>query len=128
MIRLKRVYEPASGEDGYRVLVERLWPRGVSKPRAALDAWCKDLAPSPELRVWFGHDPSRWEAFIARYREELLGREDLMASLARKSARGTVTFVYSSHDPDHNNAVALKRFIEGGSAPVHRAPQVRNHA
>ncbi|MDD1655312.1 MAG: DUF488 family protein [Methanomicrobiales archaeon] len=113
MIRLKRVYEPASGDDGYRVLVERLWPRGVTKSRAALDAWCRDLAPMPELRVWFGHDPSRWEEFLARYWEELAEKQELMDALARKSAGGVVTFVYSSHDPDHNNAVALKMMIEG---------------
>ena len=111
MIRLKRAYEPASSVDGKRILVERLWPRGVTKARAALDDWPKDLAPSPALRQWFAHDPARWKGFKRRYWKELAKKPEAVDWLRRKSRRGTVTLVYSARDERHNGAVALKAFL-----------------
>ena len=113
MIRLKRAYETPSKADGERVLVERLWPRGVTKARAAVDLWLKEVAPSPELRKWFGHDPKRWEQFERRYWKELQGRKEVV-DLRRKAQRHTLTFVYAARDEEHNGAVALKAFIERG--------------
>jgi uncharacterized protein YeaO (DUF488 family) len=121
MIRLKRAYEPASPADGERVLVERLWPRGVTKSRAALDLWLKDVAPSPELRKWFGHDPAKWERFEQRYWKELQGPKEIVELLRHKSARGTVTLVYGARDLEHNGAVALKRFLERENASSSKA-------
>jgi uncharacterized protein YeaO (DUF488 family) len=112
MIRLKRAYAPPAPEDGFRVLVERLWPRGVKKEAAALDLWLKDVAPSTELRQWFGHDPARWVEFRRRYREELQGRAQAVATLREKVRAGEVTLVYGSRDEQHNAAVALKQFLE----------------
>ena len=112
MIRLRRVYEPASGDDGFRVLVERLWPRGVRKEDAAIDRWCKDIAPSPELRLWFSHDPEKWDNFRRRYVKELDSKSDIIRALAKKSANDTVTFVYSARDTEHNSALLLKEYIE----------------
>lgn len=112
MINPKRIYEPADPQDGYRVLVERLWPRGISKQRAALDLWLKEIAPSPELRIWFGHDP-RWEECRKRYREELLTNEEPVARLVELARRGNVTFVYAAKDSQHNAAVVLRESIEG---------------
>jgi uncharacterized protein YeaO (DUF488 family) len=114
MIRLKRAYEAPSKADGERVLVERLWPRGVTKARAAVDLWLKEVAPSPELRKWFGHDPEKWEQFERRYWKELRGREEVVGFLRRKAQRHTLTFVYAARDEEHNGAVALKAFIERG--------------
>src|SRR5688500_9796844 len=94
MIRLKRAYETPSKADGERVLVERLWPRGVAKARAAVDLWLKEVAPSPELRKWFGHDPEKWEQFERRYRKELQGRKEVVDLLRRKAQRHTLTLVY----------------------------------
>jgi uncharacterized protein YeaO (DUF488 family) len=115
MVRLKRAYEAPSRSDGYRVLVDRLWPRGVSKASARLDLWAKDVAPSPALRRWFGHDPARFAAFARRYAAEL--REPpargLLAELTRRAARGTVTLVYGARDEAHNGAVVLRDAIEG---------------
>jgi uncharacterized protein YeaO (DUF488 family) len=113
MIRVKRVYEPPSAGDGTRVLVDRLWPRGLSKERAAVDLWLKEIAPSTELREWYGHDPARWEEFRRRYRAELSGKQDLIRTLKEKTRQGTVTLVYSSREQQLNNAVALKMFLEG---------------
>lgn len=111
-IRLKRAYDPPAPDDGVRILVERLWPRGVSKEHAALDAWHKDVAPSRELRRWFHHDPARWDEFQQRYRAELQGNPDAVEELRRLCRRGTVTFIYASHDEKHNGALALKTFLE----------------
>jgi uncharacterized protein YeaO (DUF488 family) len=116
MIRLKRAYEDPSPLDGRRVLVERLWPRGVTKERAALDLWLKEVAPSPGLRRWFGHDPARWPEFERRYREELRHRPQEVAELTGSAAAGTVTFVYAARDPEHNSAAVLKDFIESQDA------------
>ncbi len=115
MIRLKRVYEEPIEEDGTRVLVERLWPRGVSKERAAIDIWLKDVAPSPELRKWFAHKNEKWEEFSKRYWKELEKKRDLIELLRQKSKEGTVTFIYAARDENHNGAVALKMFIERSS-------------
>mgnify|MGYP000854510901 CR=1 FL=1 len=114
MIRIKRIYEEPSEDDGLRVLVDRLWPRGISKERALIDRWEKDLAPTTELRRWFGHDPAKWEEFLQRYRAELEGREELLTRLQHEANDGTVTLLYAAKDEEHNNAVALKRYIEEG--------------
>jgi uncharacterized protein YeaO (DUF488 family) len=128
MIRLKRAYEPASPADGERVLVERLWPRGITKARAALDLWLKDVAPSPELRKWFGHDPAKWERFEQRYWKELQKPKEAVELLRRKANRGTVTLIYAARDVEHNGAVALKQFLErekesssATARPTHRS-------
>ncbi len=112
MVRLKRVYEAPAEEDGMRVLVDRLWPRGVSKEAAAVAWWARELAPSNELRRWFGHDPARFEAFAARYRDELRGSAAL-AELRRLAAERTVTLVYAARDERHNNARVLAQVVEG---------------
>lgn len=112
MIRLKRAYEPSAATDGRRVLVERLWPRGVSKARLRLDAWAKDAAPSPGLRRWFGHVPRRWPEFRRRYFAELRAHRASWQPLLRAARRGRVTFLYAAHDVAHNGAVALKAFLE----------------
>ncbi|HET9604814.1 MAG TPA: DUF488 domain-containing protein [Gemmatimonadales bacterium] len=112
MIRLKRAYEDAEDTDGRRVLVERLWPRGVTKAKLRLDEWNKDVAPSPELRRWFGHDPERWPEFRRRYFAELRANHDAWKALLSRSRRGRVTFIYAAHDTEHNGAVALKAFLE----------------
>lgn len=114
MIRVKRAYERPSPEDGYRVLVDRLWPRGVKKEALRLDLWAKDVAPSPALRQWFGHEPARFGAFSRRYRTELRAApaQALLAELARRARRGTVTFVYGARDEEHNGAVVLRDLLE----------------
>lgn len=112
-IRLKRAYEPPASDDGTRILVDRLWPRGVSKTDAALDQWMKDIAPSSELRQWFGHDPSRWETFRRRYAEEVHGNEELLDQLRALAKKGTVTLVYAARDEEHNDAVVLRDVLLG---------------
>lgn len=114
-VRLKRAYEPASPDDGVRILVDRLWPRGVSRDKASLDEWIKEVAPSAELRKWFGHDPRRWPEFQRRYRAELhqhLEELDRIRALAMKQ---TVTLVYSAHDEEHNDAIVLKDALLKGT-------------
>lgn len=112
MFQLKRAYDPASPDDGFRVLVERLWPRGVSKTRAAIDAWLKEVAPSAELRKWYGHDPERWEEFRRRYWEELRSNREAVEELREKERAGkTITLVYATHDAEHSGAFALKQFL-----------------
>jgi uncharacterized protein YeaO (DUF488 family) len=113
MISLKRAYEKPDRQDGFRVLVERLWPRGLKKEAVALDLWLKDVAPSPELRRWFGHDPARWEEFCRRYRSELAEKSEAVELLREHVQRGPVTLVYGSRDEEHNAAAALKKFLEG---------------
>ena len=112
MIVLKRAYEKRSNDDGFRILVERLWPRGLTKQRAAVDLWLKDVAPSPELRKWFGHDPAKWEQFQKRYWKELEKKDEAVRLLKQKAKKGPVTLVYAARDEDHNGALALKRFLE----------------
>jgi uncharacterized protein YeaO (DUF488 family) len=114
MIKLKRAYGPASRSDGERLLVERLWPRGLRKDDAHFDAWLKEIAPSDELRKWFGHDPARFREFRERYKRELhhANAKKLLDELAHRAARRTVTLVYSAHDEEHNNAIVLAEEIE----------------
>jgi uncharacterized protein YeaO (DUF488 family) len=112
-VKLKRAYEQAESEDGIRILVDRLWPRGVKKEDAAIDQWMKDLAPSTELRKWFGHDPARWEEFRKRYAAEVNGHPEQLQQLRALARKGTVTLVYSAHDEEHNDAVALRDLILG---------------
>lgn len=111
-IRLKRAYEPPGPEDGRRILVERLWPRGISKTELALDDWLKALAPSTELRQWYHHDSTRWEAFQVRYRDELRGQVDVLDGLYQQACRQRITFVFAAKDPQHNSAVVLKQVLE----------------
>lgn len=113
-IQIKRAYEPYSPQDGYRVLVDRLWPRGVSKEHAHLDEWDKDIAPSTELRTWFGHDPAKFEEFRARYLAELQDNPSLQR-LRERGDRGVVTLVYSAHDAEHNQAVVLRDALNDAS-------------
>lgn len=112
-LRLKRAYAPASPDDGTRILVDRLWPRGVSKEKAALSDWMKDIAPSTELRQWFGHDPARWNEFQRRYREELAGHDAEIAQLRRLAMKGPVTLIFAARDEAHNEAVVLREVLLG---------------
>lgn len=112
MIRLKRAYEPASRTDGQRILVERLWPRGLRKARGDIDLWLKDVAPSPALRKWFGHDPAKWKEFQRRYRRELKANGEAVDELRHKAKRGTITLIYAARDEQHNSALLLKEFLE----------------
>lgn len=113
-VRLKRAYAPASPSDGYRVLIDRLWPRGVSRERAQLDDWDKELPPSTELRQWFGHEPARFEEFRRRYVDELRGQRPRLAALRRRARDGTLTLVYSARDAEHNDAVVLAEVLRRG--------------
>jgi len=112
MIKIKRVYEPVSSADGTRLLVERLWPRGLSKLELRADAWLKDVGPSTELRKWFSHDPKKWRQFRTRYFRELDARPDAWQPILSAARDGTVTLVYSSHDTNHNNALALQQYLD----------------
>jgi uncharacterized protein YeaO (DUF488 family) len=112
LIRIKRVYEPPEPGDGTRILVERLWPRGVRKDELALDAWRKEVAPSADLRRWFGHDPARWEEFQRRCARELSARPEACDTIQRAADNGVVTLLFSARDVVHNNAVALKSYLE----------------
>src|SRR5690349_15904787 len=111
MIRIKRAYEPRARGDGRRVLVERLWPRGMKKEALDADAWLKEVAPSTELRKWFGHRAERWNEFRRRYRKELDANPDAWTPLLEASRRGTVTLLYSAHDLEHNGAVVLGEYL-----------------
>ncbi len=111
-ILLKRVYEKPSPEDGKRVLVERLWPRGLKKEDSKIDEWLKDLAPSTELRKWYAHDPSKWTQFKEKYWKELEQNEDQLSKLSKESKQHTITFVFASKEEKLNNAAALKEYIE----------------
>ncbi|MER8584042.1 DUF488 domain-containing protein [Mesorhizobium sp. M1338] len=113
-LAVKRIYEPPAPDDGQRVLVDRIWPRGVSKQDAALTLWLKEIAPSDELRKWFGHEASRWAEFQERYRVELDGNEDAVDKLRGLLRHGKVTLLYGAHDEAHNNAAALAGYLRGG--------------
>jgi uncharacterized protein YeaO (DUF488 family) len=113
-VRTKRVYEPADPEDGYRVLIDHVWPRGVSRERAQLDEWAQELAPSDELRKWFDHVPERFEEFRARYRQELSGHGELLNKLRERARKGPLTIVYAARDEEHNNAAALTELVRDG--------------
>jgi uncharacterized protein YeaO (DUF488 family) len=117
MFKIKRVYEAAESTDGYRVLVDRLWPRGVSKAKAHVDLWMKEVGPSDKLRKWFGHDPERWTEFQKRYKVELRKNSTLTTELKQlEKQHRTVTLVYSAHDEQHNQAVALSAFLQRSGA------------
>jgi uncharacterized protein YeaO (DUF488 family) len=111
MIRIKRIYDPPDAADGHRVLVDRLWPRGVAKETARIDEWLKELAPSAVLRQWFGHDPARWEEFRDRYRAELAAQQPLLAQLQARGRSQTVTLLFAAQDREHNNAVVLQELL-----------------
>jgi len=113
-IRTKRVYDPVGENDGYRVLVDRVWPRGLSRDKARIDEWAKELAPSRELRQWFGHDPAKWEAFRQRYFAELARQEGRLQELVEMARSVPLTLVFSSRETRYNNAVALKEYLESG--------------
>jgi uncharacterized protein YeaO (DUF488 family) len=121
-VKLKRAYEPAEATDGVRVLVDRLWPRGVSKEYAALNHWMKEIAPSTELRKWFGHEPARWEEFIGRYEAELHGNAELLSQLRALARKGPITLVYSAHDEVHNDAVVLRNRLLGRKTSQKSSP------
>ncbi|HJT08493.1 MAG TPA: DUF488 domain-containing protein [Stellaceae bacterium] len=113
-IRLKRVFAAPEADDGERILVDRLWPRGMRKDKAALDGWMKDLAPSTELRRWFGHDPARWDGFRERYEAELAQHRDLLDELRQRARKHTVTLLFAARDEAHNEAVVLKDVLLRG--------------
>jgi uncharacterized protein YeaO (DUF488 family) len=110
-INLKRVYEKPTKEDGIRVLVDRLWPRGLTKQKAKIDLWLKDIAPSTELRKWFGHDPEKWKEFRKRYQKELKENKEQIEILKEQKKKGTVTLVYGAKDEEHNEAIVLKELF-----------------
>ncbi|HOA73438.1 MAG TPA: DUF488 domain-containing protein [Phycisphaerae bacterium] len=111
-IRIKRVYDPPADDDGLRVLVDRLWPRGLSKDKARVDRWAKDLAPSPELRQWFNHEAAKWVEFKRRYGQELAEHEDDLRELLGAAGKGPLTLLFGARDEQHNNAVALSEYLE----------------
>ena len=111
-IRLKRAYDRPERSDGFRVLVDRVWPRGIRKEDAELHEWLRDIAPSSALRKWFGHDPDRWESFVAKYRKELDGHGDLVGRLTEWCRKGRLTLVYGARDKERNNAVVLKMYLQ----------------
>ncbi|MFZ1753274.1 MAG: DUF488 domain-containing protein [Caldilineaceae bacterium] len=110
-IQIKRAYEQPDKEDGKRILVDRLWPRGLTKEKAAIDLWLKDIAPSTELRHWFGHDPSKWEEFRQRYLRELKENDEQVGLLQQEISKGTVTLIYAAKDTEHNQALVLQEFL-----------------
>jgi uncharacterized protein YeaO (DUF488 family) len=110
-VHVKRIYEPKARGDGTRILVDRLWPRGVRKAEADVDIWMKEIAPSSELRRWFGHDPARWDEFKARYRDELLENPSAVEALGREMQKASVTLLYAAKDEEHNHAIALAEFL-----------------
>jgi uncharacterized protein YeaO (DUF488 family) len=113
MIKIKRVYDPPAKEDGYRILIDRLWPRGLTKERAKIDLWLKEIAPSNELRKWFNHDPEKWEEFKAKYEKELTNKQNLLHEIKQlEKEKGIVTLLYSTKETEHNNAVALNGFLK----------------
>lgn len=120
MISIKRAYEPASRNDGTRFLVERLWPRGVKKESLKIEAWLKEVGPSTDLRTWFSHDPEKWDEFRRRYRRELDAHPEAWQPIVAAARRGPVTLVYSSHDTEHNNAVALQEYLARKARPGSR--------
>jgi uncharacterized protein YeaO (DUF488 family) len=111
-VQIKRVYEPRSARDGKRILVDRLWPRGLTKERAAVDLWMKDIAPSTELRKWFGHDPDKWAEFQTRYRAEVREKAKLLTALKREAKVGPVTLLFGAKDEEHNEAIILQSVLK----------------
>ena len=111
-VKVKRVYERPAKDDGSRILVDRLWPRGLSKEKADVDLWLKDIAPSTELRKWFGHDPEKWKSFRGRYETELKSKDELVEMLKAKAGKGTITLLYAARDEKNNEALVLKKVVE----------------
>lgn len=111
-IKIKRVSEQPDKDDGIRILVDRLWPRGLTKEKARVDLWLKEIAPSTELRKWFGHDPDKWKRFRGRYETEIKRQGELIKVLKRKAREGTITLLYAARDEKHNEALVLKQFLE----------------
>jgi uncharacterized protein YeaO (DUF488 family) len=112
MIKIKRVYDLPAKDDGFRILVDRLWPRGMTKEKAKIDLWLKEIAPSDELRKWFGHDPKKWQEFKSKYKAELKNKKELLAKIKQmEKEKRTVTLLYSTKETEHNNAVALSTFL-----------------
>lgn len=118
-IRIKRIYDEYSDEDGKRVLVDRLWPRGIKKTEAGIDHWSKEIAPTRELRKWFGHDPEKWEEFRKRYFNELEGKNELIRDILEKAKGERLTLLYSARDRKRNNAVVLKEYMEKNKDLLH---------
>jgi uncharacterized protein YeaO (DUF488 family) len=116
-VRLKRAHEPAAAADGFRVLIDRIWPRGVSREQAHLDEWARELAPSSDLRRWFSHDPDRFAEFRRRYRAELAAQEARLRELRQRAREGTLTLVYAARDTKHNDAVVLAEILRRGAKP-----------
>jgi uncharacterized protein YeaO (DUF488 family) len=119
-IRIKRVYEPAAPDDGVRILVDRLWPRGVAKTGAGVNQWMKDVAPSTELRKWYGHDVAKWSGFVRRYRAELAGNAGAVGQLRKVADQGPVTLLYAARDEVHNQAVVLRDYLLESDQPSTR--------
>jgi uncharacterized protein YeaO (DUF488 family) len=128
MVRIKRAYDEPTKADGFRILVERLWPRGLRKADAAVDLWLKEIAPSTELRQWYGHDVTRWLEFKKRYEGELRANPDIVRELQEYCCKGSTTFVYAAHDEEHNSAVVLREFMQRRVRTKHaRRDPVREH-
>jgi uncharacterized protein YeaO (DUF488 family) len=129
MIRSKRVYDPPEPEDGVRFLVQRLWPRGMPKASLQMHGWLKDVAPSAALRRWFGHDPAKWEPFCHRYFVELAGKPEAVQPLINAAQQGNVTLLYSARNTEHNNAIALKMYLEAqGVGQKKQPPQGKSYS
>jgi len=126
MLRLKRAYEPKAASDGRRILIDRLWPRGLSKRKVAIDDWMKELAPSADLRRWFAHDPRKWAEFQKRYKLELRTQADLLDKIAKRALRGRVTLVYGARDEAHNDAVVLSAVIRRRISRANTAKPLRS--
>lgn len=125
-VKIKRAYEPPSPADGTRILIDRLWPRGISKAKAALDGWFKEIAPSNELRKWFNHDPTRWSEFRRRYAAEVHHNKKLLEELRSRARKGHLTLVYSAHDEEHNDAVELRDLILRGHKGAPKKPGTKS--
>jgi len=111
MVKIKRIYDPVSPDDGKRIYIDRLWPRGLKKSEAVFDEWLKEISPSDALRKWFGHDPAKWTEFKKRYKKELEEKKELLEKLRHEARKGTITLLYSAKDTEHNNAVTLKELL-----------------
>ncbi len=112
MVKTKRIYDPPAADDGKRILIDRLWPRGIAKEKAKVDEWLKDIAPSAELRKWFSHDPAKWDEFRQRYKKELSNNSELLKKLKAEADRGIVTLLFAARDAEHANAAVLKEVLD----------------